>query len=120
MAGWPWPSLVPVPRSRCGHARGYVLVRGVDPAVAVGLTAFHALYSTVLPILLAELACLILSLVLPVALRGLEPLATLPCSGGLPGWDGGSEPTPARRAASPPLRPPNFMITETNPRNSAD
>ncbi len=34
---------------------GYVLVHGVDPAVAVGLTVFHALYSTVLPILLAEL-----------------------------------------------------------------
>jgi hypothetical protein len=30
-------------------------VQGVDPAVAVGLTEFHALYSTVLPILLAEL-----------------------------------------------------------------
>ena len=33
---------------------GYTLVHGVDPAVAVGLTTFHALYSTVLPILLAE------------------------------------------------------------------
>jgi hypothetical protein len=35
--------------------RGYVLIGGVNPAVAVGLTVFHALVSTILPILLAEL-----------------------------------------------------------------
>jgi len=35
--------------------KGYTLIGGVDPAVAVGLTAFHTLFSTVLPILLAEL-----------------------------------------------------------------
>ncbi len=34
---------------------GYALIGGVDPAVAVGLTVFHALYSTVLPILLVNL-----------------------------------------------------------------
>ena len=34
---------------------GYALVGPLDPAVAVGLTVFHALVSTVLPILLAEL-----------------------------------------------------------------
>jgi hypothetical protein len=34
---------------------GYALVGGVDPAVAVGLTVFHALVSTILPILLVEL-----------------------------------------------------------------
>jgi hypothetical protein len=34
---------------------GYALFDGVDPAVATGLTVFHALVSTVLPILLAEL-----------------------------------------------------------------
>jgi uncharacterized membrane protein YhaH (DUF805 family) len=34
---------------------GYALVGALDPAVAVGLTVFHALVSTVLPILLAEL-----------------------------------------------------------------
>jgi hypothetical protein len=34
---------------------GYTMIGPVDPAVAVGLTVFHALVSTVLPILLAEL-----------------------------------------------------------------
>jgi hypothetical protein len=34
---------------------GYALIGGVNPAVAVGLSVFHALYSTLLPILLAEL-----------------------------------------------------------------
>ena len=34
---------------------GYSLIGGVDPAVAVGLTVFHALVSTALPIFLAEL-----------------------------------------------------------------
>jgi hypothetical protein len=34
---------------------GYALIGGMAPAVAVGLTVFHALYSTVLPILLVEL-----------------------------------------------------------------
>ncbi len=34
---------------------GYALIGGVDPAVATGLTVFHALMSTVLPIFLAEL-----------------------------------------------------------------
>ncbi len=34
---------------------GYALIGGVAPAVAVGLTVFHVLYSTALPILLAEL-----------------------------------------------------------------
>jgi hypothetical protein len=34
---------------------GYTMIGAVDPAVAVGLTVFHALVSTVLPILLAEL-----------------------------------------------------------------
>jgi hypothetical protein len=34
---------------------GYALIGGVDPAVATGLTVFHALVSTVLPIFLAEL-----------------------------------------------------------------
>jgi len=34
---------------------GYALIGGVDPAVAAGLTVFHALVSTVLPILLVEL-----------------------------------------------------------------
>jgi hypothetical protein len=34
---------------------GYALTGGVDPAVAVGLTVFHALYSTVLPVLLVNL-----------------------------------------------------------------
>lgn len=35
---------------------GYALVGGIDPAVAAGLTVFHALVSAVLPILLVELA----------------------------------------------------------------
>jgi hypothetical protein len=35
--------------------RGYTMIGPVDPAVAVGLTVFHALVSTVLPIMLAEL-----------------------------------------------------------------
>ncbi len=35
--------------------KGYVLIGGVDPAVAVGLTVFHTLVSTVLPIVLADL-----------------------------------------------------------------
>jgi hypothetical protein len=34
---------------------GYAMVGPVDPAVAVGLTVFHTLVSTILPILLAEL-----------------------------------------------------------------
>ena len=34
---------------------GYALVGPLDPAVAVGLTVFHALVSTILPILLVEL-----------------------------------------------------------------
>ena len=34
---------------------GYAMVGPVDPAVAVGLTVFHALISTILPILLVEL-----------------------------------------------------------------
>ncbi len=34
---------------------GYSMIGPVDPAVAVGLTVFHALVSTALPILLAEL-----------------------------------------------------------------
>jgi hypothetical protein len=33
---------------------GYAMIGGFDPAVAVGLTVFHALVSTVLPILLVE------------------------------------------------------------------
>lgn len=35
--------------------QGYALIGGVDVAVAVGLTVFHVLVSTVVPILLAEL-----------------------------------------------------------------
>ncbi len=35
--------------------KGYALVGGVDPAVAIGLTVFHVLYSTVLPIVLVNL-----------------------------------------------------------------
>lgn len=34
---------------------GYTMISGVNPAVAVGLTVFHTLYSTVLPILLVDL-----------------------------------------------------------------
>jgi hypothetical protein len=34
---------------------GYAMISGLDPAVAVGLTVFHALVSTVLPIFLVEL-----------------------------------------------------------------
>jgi hypothetical protein len=34
---------------------GYAMINGVNPAVAVGLTVFHTLYSTVLPILLVDL-----------------------------------------------------------------
>ena len=34
---------------------GYALLGGIDPAVAAGLTVFHALVSTALPIFLAEL-----------------------------------------------------------------
>ena len=34
---------------------GYALIGGIDPAVATGLTVFHALVSTALPIFLAEL-----------------------------------------------------------------
>jgi hypothetical protein len=35
--------------------RGYTLVAGFDPALATGLTVFHALVSTVLPIVLANI-----------------------------------------------------------------
>ena len=35
---------------------GYALIGGLDPAAAAGLTVFHALASTIVPILLAELA----------------------------------------------------------------
>ncbi len=76
---------------------GYALVGGVDPAVATGLTVFHALVSTVLPILLVELTqtlavitgallpTIIASVILPAALRSLEPLVTLPVLA-LLGW----------------------------------
>ena len=35
---------------------GYALIGGLDPAAAAGLTVFHALASTIVPILLVELA----------------------------------------------------------------
>lgn len=58
---------------------GYALIAGVNPAVAVGLTVFHTLMSTLLPILLVELFFLIFAIIPGLLGYGVAP-------GKLPGW----------------------------------